>query len=79
MVINRLTLVLSAGQTIGGGITVSGNAGAVIRNLKESYYFTLIRVLGGDPLPPIGISVIEPCVQGRQKSNRLIGSIDSIV
>jgi len=42
----------------------------------------LFRVDGygvGDPLPPIGISVIEPCVQGRQKSNRLIGSIGSIV
>jgi len=30
---------------------------------------------GGDPIPPIRTSVIELCVQGHQKSNRLIGSI----
>jgi len=60
MEINRLTLVLSVGQITGGGITVSGNVDAASQNLRESYYFTLIRVLGGDPIPPIITSVIEP-------------------
>jgi len=60
MAINRLTLVLSVGQITGDGITVSGNADTVCQNLRESYYFTLIRVLGGDPMPPIRTSVIEP-------------------
>ena len=38
MAINRLTLVLSAGQITGGGITVSGNADAVTRNPRERNY-----------------------------------------
>ena len=37
------------------------------------------RIREGDPILSIITSVIEPCVQGCQKGNRLIGSIGSIV
>jgi hypothetical protein len=79
MEINRLISAPSAGQITGGGMMASGNADTANQNLGESYYFTLIRVLGGDPMPPIITSVIEPYMQGYQKGNRLIDSIDSIV
>ena len=60
MAINRLVLVLSAVLITGGMGMTSGSADIAIQNLRESYYFTLIRVLGGDPIPPIITSVIEP-------------------
>ena len=80
MIKNRLIPAPSAGRITGGAVTVvDGSAGAVIRNLKERSYSGPTDTGVGDPLPPIGTSVIEPCVQGLQKSNRLIDSIGSIV
>jgi len=50
--INRQTPVPFAAHIIGGVVTaVDGSADAVIRSPGESYYFTLIRVLGVTPYP----------------------------
>ena len=50
------------------------SSGALDKGLIEN---GLMR--GGHPLLPTGISVMESYVQGCQKDNRFIGSIDSIV
>jgi len=55
------------------------SAGDVTRNPGERNYSGGTDMGVGDPPPPIRTSVIELCVQGHQKSNRLIGSIGSIV
>ena len=70
---------LSARRTIGGGRMACGSAGAVIPNPRKRKCSGWTDTWVGDPLSSIGTSVIEPCVQGYQKSYRLIGSIDSIV
>ena len=80
MAINRLVPVLSAVLIIGGEVTaVDGSAGDVIRNPRERNYSGWTDVGMGDSPTPVGIILIESYMQGRQKSNRLIDSIGSIV
>ena len=77
---NRLIPALSAGRITGGDATaVDGSADDVIQNPRKRKCSGWTDTWVGDPLSSIGTSVIEPCVQGYQRSYRLIGSIDSIV
>ena len=60
MVINHLVLALSAGRIIDGGGMACDSAGAVIPNSRERKCSGWRDTGVGDPLPPIGTSVIEP-------------------